>query len=956
MLTEIIYKGAVIGTVAPGESKVLKCNGKKMTGDVTIKAGERTEIRVDGAVIAVAKAGETKTIKCAGITMKSNIEIRVEDSQNGKDGFSPTVELIDISGGTRITITDINGPKSADIMDGKDGKDGVDGKNGIDGKDGVDGYTPVKGVDYFDGKDGKDGVDGKDGADGKDGEQGAPGFPGPPGVDGIDGISPVVSVIKVGKETTIAITDKNGTKTATILDGVDGVDGTNGNDGVSPVVSVASITGGNRITIIDKNGTKTVDVMDGNDGSNGKDGRGIKTVARTSGNGAAGTTDTYTITYTDNTTSTFSVYNGKDGTNGTNGKDGTSVTVANVSESTTDGGSNVVTFSDGKTLTVKNGSKGSAGMDGSDGRDGADGKTPVKGVDYYTEADKSEFSEYIASELAKRGQLKPEFVNSIEECTDTSKMYVLPDGFIYAYLAHEVPGEVVPNFTNRANTNGADWETNKRYSTSGFADNTGTDVSNYIPAKSGDIIRVKGWDVYSPAQRFAMFDSSKTRVNAVDGAIIQDSIKAGGEYGGTEADGVYWFKLITNAGSKKGQAFATAFNYVRLVGASLVGNYSNVIITVNEPITYTTSSAKVEYKWTNTGHAFVPADYEDRIIKVETETADHETRLKILEANDDGRGVPAYWLGELEAKADTIQRAIEISGRNKSAFLWYTDAHWTHSAKMSPLLLKYLAKNTPINKVNFGGDIVGDPSSFTHENIKYVYEWRKMVADLPNHHSVYGNHDVNHRSTDVSKIAYSLLLAPEETAEMVVGGDSYYYIDNPSEKTRYLYLSYITGDHNAMTAQGQFIVNAISNVADGWHIVAIAHRWYQYTSASTPTVGSVPAYEAEILSVFDAYNARTTRSASNYFAATNFASGKGKVEFCIGGHIHVDYDFTSTGGIPVIITAADTNQERASGETEDSGTLGTITESAVFGIIADYDNRKITVVGVGRGGSREISY
>lgn len=48
----------------------------------------------------------------------------------------------------------------------------------------------------------------------------------------------------------------------------------------------------------------------------GDAGRGIKSIVRTSGTGAAGTTDTYTITYTDNTTSTISVYNGKDGTPG----------------------------------------------------------------------------------------------------------------------------------------------------------------------------------------------------------------------------------------------------------------------------------------------------------------------------------------------------------------------------------------------------------------------------------------------------------------------------------------------------------------------------------------------------------------------------------------------------------------------------------------------------------------
>lgn len=52
---------------------------------------------------------------------------------------------------------------------------------------------------------------------------------------------------------------------------------------------------------------------------------------------------------------------------GPKGDPGTSVIVKNVSESTADGGSNVVTFSDGKSLTVKNGSKGSQGNPGAAG-------------------------------------------------------------------------------------------------------------------------------------------------------------------------------------------------------------------------------------------------------------------------------------------------------------------------------------------------------------------------------------------------------------------------------------------------------------------------------------------------------------------------------------------------------------------------------------------------------------
>ena len=68
---------------------------------------------------------------------------------SGKDGYTPI--------------------KGVDYFDGQPGKDGT---NGTNGKDGMDGYTPVKGVDYFDGKDGKDGADGQPGADGKDGADG----------------------------------------------------------------------------------------------------------------------------------------------------------------------------------------------------------------------------------------------------------------------------------------------------------------------------------------------------------------------------------------------------------------------------------------------------------------------------------------------------------------------------------------------------------------------------------------------------------------------------------------------------------------------------------------------------------------------------------------------------------------------------------------------------------------
>lgn len=61
---------------------------------------------------------------------------------------------------------------------GMPGKDGTPGKDGINGKDG---YTPIKGVDYFDGAKGEKGDKGEQGVKGDRGEKGEQGIQGLPG-------------------------------------------------------------------------------------------------------------------------------------------------------------------------------------------------------------------------------------------------------------------------------------------------------------------------------------------------------------------------------------------------------------------------------------------------------------------------------------------------------------------------------------------------------------------------------------------------------------------------------------------------------------------------------------------------------------------------------------------------------------------------------------------------------
>ena len=112
------------------------------------------------------------------------------------------------------------------------------------------------------------------------------------------------------------------------------------------------------------------------------------------------------VTFSDG--KTLTVKNGKTGSTGATGANGASVTVSSVSESTSDGGENIVTFSDGKILTVKNGSKGSQGVKGDKGDTGPQGPSGsdatvtaanIKNAIGYTPADQEEVTQLSVEKI-----------------------------------------------------------------------------------------------------------------------------------------------------------------------------------------------------------------------------------------------------------------------------------------------------------------------------------------------------------------------------------------------------------------------------------------------------------------------------------------------------------------------------------------------------------------------------
>lgn len=310
-------------------------------------------------------------------------------------------------------------------------------------------------------------------------------------------------------------------------------------------------------------------------------------------------------------------------------------------------------------------------------------------------------------------------------------------------------------------------------------------------------------------------------------------------------------------------------------------------------------------------------------------------------------GIPDYWADELSAAVKESDEALNNADGNSTAFIWYNDSHLSYSARCSVPIIKFLQDHTNVQYVNFGGDIVSDNDEVEHsEIISQLYDWRKATLALSNHHSVVGNHDDDIEEFADRQDLYNFLLKDEDGKTTDENNSFCYYVDNSEEKTRFIYLS--TGFDETTDNDIKFLVNTLKSTQSDWHIVVVSHIWFVYNSTLTPTEGTVPEFAQVIFNVLDDYNNRTTGISKG--TKYDFSSVKAKVEFCIGGHTHVDYEFYTDGGIPVILNETDSYHLRG----ENKG-LNETDEASVSVIIADYDNRLVNIIRAGRGQSRVVS-
>ena len=267
---------------------------------------------------------------------------------------------------------------------GDTGPSGAQGEKGDDGEDGKDGESPTITISD-DGYWVINGVKSNVKATGEEGQKGK---------DGVS-IQNIEKTSTSGSVDTYTITYSDGsTSTFKVTNGVDGsqgIQGEKGEDGRTPTITISEdgywVIDGVKSTVLAK-------------GQKGQDGVSIQNIEKTS---TSGSVDTYTITYSDGSTSTFKVTNGVDGSQGIQGEKGE------------DGRTPTITISedgywviDGvKSTTLAQGVKGDTGEKGDSGEPGTKwiydqgnpidlGKTSNQG-DFYFDTDNGNVFTYTNS-------------------------------------------------------------------------------------------------------------------------------------------------------------------------------------------------------------------------------------------------------------------------------------------------------------------------------------------------------------------------------------------------------------------------------------------------------------------------------------------------------------------------------------------------------------------------------
>lgn len=471
---------------------------------------------------------------------------------------------------------------------------------------------------------------------------------------------------------------------------------------------------------------------------------------------------------------------------------------------------------------------------------GADGAKGEKGDAYtLTEADKDEIAETVKTEvpLVKVAE-QPTFVDSVDEMIDTRKVYVMPDGFLYAYMQkttvtvgknHFVPTEAILN-ARLSGSSGSITENGSAGSVvTGFIPVSDWNTTNPFEISIGPVSN-KGSD----DNRVVFYDVNKTKLGYSNIACSHDGNDTPN---GVWENGVETYNLKVD---KAGNVVSiTDVAYIRiqiLVGTKGTAIADSDVANLQIKFVHETGTT-TQTGFFSTGQAYnQPADYESDILQLKKDVTSLNEAVVELQSgggNDSDSeevSVPTAWETAVE-ECITKVKALQV-GRQCVTFPFFSDTH-TNFSHLGALIGKVM-KACKIPYCIFGGD--SPDSDYITEQTMLNQESnfiKSITSDISKYrfYRTLGNHDGwwNPSATQGDEVTYSR----EQMYELYFRDDkriedrrfgvdgTYYYLDEPTSKTRFIFMNVAFGGDDT---QIEWLRDkALSFKESGWAVILFGH-------------------------------------------------------------------------------------------------------------------------------------
>lgn len=470
-----------------------------------------------------------------------------------------------------------------------------------------------------------------------------------------------------------------------------------------------------------------------------------------------------------------------------------------------------------------------------------------------------------------------EFVDTIEECTDKNRLYVLPDGCIYAYVPVETDStstfdNLLFDYTDASGDahTGAGWKADTRLNSSGAeTGQAGIECTGFIPVKFGDVIylgnmtcsNVGTGDYPNGAYTyFAVYDGEKNKLgsvlaqyfNASNNAVLVENANSEGQ--GNVIQINTGNLRCTWSGHEDKHLIYENMAFFRISCEEIT---DESIITVNQPIKSAGSSS--DYGWVNTGYKFISS-------------------------------APDYVVAEAES---VIDRVTAAQSDRTFTFAALTDMHYgaygykdgVHHACQA---LKYIDKRIKLDAVAVLGDYldeeitsVDDEDIADFKSVNTVLDSLRFAPNL----RLAGNHD------SYEKPALTMRYTNAYSEGVVWGSVSggYYYRDFDGYKIR------VIGLNTCMLSAEQYnwFASALDlsdkeDVAE-WSVLILSHHpldWLDWVSGNPETYC--------FCHIVDGYKKGTSGTVSGTFGGVSgevsydFTRGRNAAKLIgnIHGHLH----------------------------------------------------------------------